>query len=638
MEYNEAQLKAININDGNTAVIATAGSGKTAVITKRIERLITDNITNPENILAVTFSRKARENIENRLSAACNGVNVETFHSLALKIVQSTSDGKYKLWTAQWEKEKFLSGVCLKKGWIKNEKDLPFNAIMRFIAKQKTEMRDADNLCFDAGLPFSDGRMKYVYIAYEDYKKRNNLIEFDDLLNMVVEIFNDNPDVLLTYQKHYRYILVDEFQDVSLNQALFLKQLSAKNNNLFVVGDGCQAIYQFRGGKSEYLLNFDDEWSDVSIVNLNTNYRCSKDIVTTANKLAESMPEGSNKHYVEAVANKGENIKPVLNIYGDVEIEAKEICKSIKRLLDDGIKAGDIAILTRTNAQLANLEQELVNNLIPCERTNSASFLDLMEIKLVLCYIKLADNTSNNEAFEFIYNKPLRWLDKKFLAEVEVLAKKRKKSMYDAMQYIDRRNWRFKNGIDEILDVINALQNRRFESVGHMIKYLRERLGIDDFISKGKQADDGSNTEEIENLDNFQNMCYKFKTVKELKSFVKALKSNEKDEDNKNKVHLMTIHKAKGLEFPVVFIAGVSQGILPHQKAEDKNDEKRLFYVAITRAMDRLYMSSPLFRNGNMLCKSEFITDLGDTIDIAEIDDEENEDDSESEDCVNETK
>lgn len=613
MNYNESQLKAINVNQGNTAVIATAGSGKTAVITKRIERLITDKITRPENILAITFSRKARENIENRLSDICNGVNVETFHSLALKIVQSSSNNKYELWTAQWEKEKLLTDICKKKDWINDSTDLPYNQIMRFIAKQKTEMRDENNLCYDVELPFEKRNMKYIYIAYENHKKKNNLIEFDDLLNMVVELFESQPDILSIYQEQYEYILVDEFQDVSLNQALFLKQLSAKNNNLFVVGDGCQAIYQFRGGKSEYLLNFDSEWSDVNIINLNTNYRCSKDIVTTANKLAENMPEGSNKHYVEAVANKGENIKPILNIYKNNEIEAQEICKSIQGLLDNGTEAGDIAILTRTNAQLANIEQELVKNKIPCERYSSASFLDQSEIKLVLCYIRLAEDTSDDEAFAHIYNKPLRWLSKKFYDEVEELAKRKHKSMYDAMQYIDRRNWRFKSGIDEIQAVINALQNHRYESVGQMIKYLREKLDIDNYISKGKQADDGSSTEEIENLDNFQDMCLKFKTIKDLNDYVDMLKKNEQNK-KKSKVNLMTIHKSKGLEFPVVFIAGVSNGLLPHRRAEDTNDEKRLFYVAITRAMDKLYISAPLFRSGDYLTVSDFVHDLGDTI------------------------
>ena len=194
MNYNEAQLKAINVNIGNTAVIATAGSGKTAVITKRIERLIEDKITNPESILAITFSRKARENIENRLPESCAGVNVETFHSLALKIVQSASKNRYELWTAQWEKEKVLTDICKGKRLIRNSNDLPYNDIMRFIALQKTEMRSTDNLCFDIDMPFSDGNMKYIYTSYEKHKAQNDLIEFDDLLNMVVDLFNKNPE------------------------------------------------------------------------------------------------------------------------------------------------------------------------------------------------------------------------------------------------------------------------------------------------------------------------------------------------------------------------------------------------------------------------------------------------------------
>lgn len=613
MTYNEAQLKAINKNEGNTAVIATAGSGKTAVITKRIERLITDNIVEPQHILAITFSRKARENIENRLSDACVGVNVETFHSLALKIVQSATNNKYTLWTADWEKSKVLFTICKDMRLISNDSDLKYNEIMRFIARQKNEMRSLDNLLYDIDDPYNNKDMLCIYKKYEKHKEQNNLIEFDDLLNETLAIFKTMPDVLEFYQEQYQFILVDEFQDVSLNQALLLKELSKTNNNLFVVGDGCQAIYKFRGGKSEYLLNFDSEWSNTEIINLNTNYRCSKDIVTCANELAKSMPEGENKHYVEAVANKGSSATPEIHICGDVTSEAKKVTEMIDNMIKSGTDAKDIAVLTRTNAQLANFEQALVDAKIACERFSSASFLDQTEIKLVLCYIRLAENTDDDEAFSFIYNKPLRWLDKKFYAETFETAHKRRKSLFDAMQYIDRRNWRYKGGIDELQSVINILQNKRFDSIGDMIKYLRSRLDIDNFISKGKQADDGSSIEEIENLDNFQNMCYKFKTIDDLNAYVRKLKENESSKDN-HKVKLMTIHKSKGLEYPIVFISGVSNGLLPHRKAEDVDDERRLFYVGITRAMDKLIMTAPLFRNGSMLTPSCFLDDLGDTV------------------------
>jgi DNA helicase-2/ATP-dependent DNA helicase PcrA len=226
MTYNEAQLKAINKNEGNTAVIATAGSGKTAVITKRIERLITDNIVEPQHILAITFSRKARENIENRLSDTCNDVNVETFHSLALKIVQSSTDNKYTLWTADWEKSKALFNICKDMRLISNDSDLKYNEIMRFIARQKNEMRDLDNLLYDIDDPYNNKDMLCIYKKYEKHKEQNNLIEFDDLLNETLTIFKTMPDVLEFYQEQYQFILVDEFQDVSLNQALFLKELS----------------------------------------------------------------------------------------------------------------------------------------------------------------------------------------------------------------------------------------------------------------------------------------------------------------------------------------------------------------------------------------------------------------------------
>ena len=615
MNLNENQIKAINKDNGNVAVIATAGSGKTTVIINRIKRLITECGVTPENILAVTFSKKAKENIQNKLPDECCGVNVETFHSEALKIVQDYAHGTYELWVKSWEKEKCLFDICKGLGLCAIKEDMPYNDILKFIATQKTNMRKSDNLIYDIDLPFTNNNMKIIYDEYEEYKEHHAYIEFDDLLNMACEIFEESPETLEKYQNIYTYILADEFQDVSLNQALFLKYLSAKNNNLFVVGDGCQAIYQFRGGVSKYLLDFDTEWVGADTINLNTNYRCSKDIVTTANELAKYLPESKNKHYVEAIANKKANSKPIYIECNTASEEANIVADEISKIIANGKKYEDIAVLARTNAQLQYFESEFAKKKIPYLTYSDTSFIEKTEIKLIISYIKLAFDTKTDSAFAFCYNKPNRWLNKAFFDEVSTLAKKKRCSLYDAMFMIDRRNWRFKNGIDEIYETVNKMQNKRFANMGEIVHMLRRDLNIDDFVSRGKLSDDGRYAEQIENLDTFEDTCKQFKTYAELKSYLLDIQNSDIQTDDK-KVSLMTIHKSKGLEFPVVFLVGCSEGLLPHSKATDIDDEMRLMYVGITRAMDKLYLTSNLFYNSRNLMSSSFIDLLGDTIQI----------------------
>lgn len=615
MNLNENQIKAINKDNGNVAVIATAGSGKTTVIINRIKRLITECGVAPENILAVTFSKKAKENIQNKLPDECCGVNVETFHSVALKIVQDYAHGTYELWVKSWEKEKCLFDICKGLGLCVVKEDMPYNDLLKFIATQKINMRKSDNLIYDIDLPFTNSNMKIIYDEYEEYKEHHAYIEFDDLLNMACEIFEESPETLEKYQNIYTYILADEFQDVSLNQALFLKHLSAKNNNLFVVGDGCQAIYQFRGGISKYLLDFDTEWAGADTINLNTNYRCSKDIVATANELAKYLPESKNKHYVEAIANKGANSKPIYIECNTASDESNIVADEISKLIANGKKYEDIAILARTNAQLQYFESEFAKRKIPYLTYSDTSFIEKAEIKLIISYIKLAFDTKTDSAFAFCYNKPNRWLNKAFFDEVSILAKKKHCSLYDAMFMIDRRNWRFKNGIDEIYETVNKMQNKRFANMGEIVHMLRRDLNIDDFVSRGKLNDDGRYAEQIENLDTFEDTCKQFKKYTELKSYLLDIQNSDIQTDD-NKVGLMTIHKSKGLEFPVVFLVGCSEGLLPHSKATDIDDEMRLMYVGITRAMDKLYLTSNLFYNSRNLMSSSFIDLLGDTIDI----------------------
>ena len=467
-----------------------------------------------------------------------------------------------------------------------------------------------DSLIYSDDDPYPDDRMKKIYKMYEDYKKDKSYIEFDDFLNMANQCFDKFPDILKFYQNKYLYVLSDEFQDVSMAQSLLLKRIN--NKNTMIVGDPLQAIYSFRGGRSEYIMQFDQNYSDVKIVHLNTNYRCSTDIVRMANMLAQHIPDSKDKNYVESIASKGTNQLPEYRKFVSEYDEASWICKKITEKKENN-EYRDMAVLARTNAQLTILQTVMSKNMIPYDVVNGVMFTELPEIKLLISYLKLALHEGDNSAFSYVYNKPNRWLDQKFFAEVKENATRKNTSLYNAMFTIDRRNWRFKNGIDQLYEVINTLQNRKFESVGKMIEYLRFYLKIDDFVSKGKQADDGGFSEQIENMDAFQNIAEKYFDLNEFMLYLDDINRQVAMENN-DKVHLLTIHRAKGLEYPIVFIVGLNDGLLPHAKSDNLDDERRLLYVGITRAENELYLSSTASYNDNLMTPSPFIDELGDSV------------------------
>lgn len=616
MNFNKQQEKTINTINGNISVIATAGSGKTTVLTHRIKNMVENYNIPPSSILAITFSKKAKENIIKKLEEInVFNVNIETFHSLALKIISSVYGvNKYKVWTAQWEKEKLLQDICSSSLQLCSINDVPYNEIFSFIALQKINIRyPGDKLIYPSGIPFKECAMKQVYTMYEEFKNKNSYIEFDDFLNIANDLLDNNHDILSRYQNIFQYVLVDEFQDVSLSQALLLKKLNTTNT--MIVGDPLQAIYSFRGGDSKFILNFDSDYKNVKVINLNTNYRCSNNIVKTANRLALSIPDSKHKNYVESIADKDNFKIPELRHFFDDYEEGEWIANKIRELIKSGYRNNDIAILARTNAQLQKLETTLHNANIAFDIIDGKVFTDLPEIKLIISYLRLALHINDNEAFSYLYNKPNRWLNKKFFEEVERNSIKKNTCLYNAMFTIDRRNWRFKNGIDEIFEVINYMQNKKCSSVADLVKYLRNRLSIDDYVTKGKQSDDGSYIEQIDNLDSFENMCSKYSSIEQLIAFLDDL--NREVENNKGeKVKLLTIHKSKGMEYPVVFIIGCNEGLLPHYKNENVNDERRLFYVAITRAEKELYLSFVDFYNNSTKNISSFIDDIKDTINI----------------------
>ena len=615
MIFNKQQQEAIDSINGNISVIASAGIGKTTMLTHRIKNMTENYGIPPSSILAVTFSRKAKDNISNKLEElGIGGVHVETFHPLALKIIFSAYGAdRFQVWTAQWEREKIIGDICVSLHLCPSD-DVPYNDIFSFIALQKVNMRKpTEILVYPDELPFEQKDMQAVYVAYEKEKEQRGYIEFDDFLNMANEIFDTDTETASLYRNLFQYVLVDEFQDISLSQSLLLKKINTENT--MTVGDPLQAIYGFRGGDSSYILNFDEEYKNVKVINLNTNYRCSKDIITTTNRLALSIPDSKHKNYVESIADKDNYKLSELRHFHDDYEEGIWAAQKITELQREGYQYNDIAILARTNAQLQKLETILHKSGVTFDIVDGKVFTDLPEVRLVLSYLRLAEDIDDDEVFQYLYNKPNRWLNKKFFEETEKNGQQKNVSLYHSMLTIRRRNWRFKNGINEIVEVISYLQNRKHETVAELVHYLRKRLNIDTYVSKGKQADDGNYTEQIENLDSFENMCQKYDSIKQLLDDLNDL-NQEIETHQEDKVKLLTIHKSKGMEYPVVFIIGCNDGLLPHYKSKNLDDERRLLYVAVTRAEKELYLSYVDMYNGQAMERSSFVESMTGTIKV----------------------
>lgn len=599
MELSKVQQEAVDFHKGCCNVIASAGSGKTRVLVNRIVKLIEDYNIDPAKILAITFSKKAKENMVERLTKMIPGyvkfINVETFHSFGFRIVRKFNRDDFEILDADWKKVKIIEEILQHHFKEKEPDGQEIADILSFISIQKNQMKKPD----------SSTKFGKVYKYYEKYKTEHKQLDFDDMLAKCYEILSTDEKGLQYCQEQYQYILADEMQDTNAVQYEIIRLIGSKHKNVFVVDDPLQNIFMWRGSDNKFVMNFDEDWPDAKVIHLNKNYRSSQDIVEAANHFAESIPESKHKHYVESVADKGKFEEPCYLRYKDENEEADEIAKKIQAYIKAGYEYKNIAILTRTNAQLQNFETALYRSEIPYLIVDGMSFIDRREIKIVLSYLRLICDINDDEAFEYVYNRPNRYLGQSFLQEVKRTARKEKMSFYCAMFRVSRMNWKVKNAVNSIHATVKTISESKYKNVSDMIAALREDLNLDSYVSKDLCENDDSR---IENLNTLQRMAANYNDVKRFISFIMRF-SKEKKHDP-NSVQLMTIHKSKGLEFPIVFVAGVNQGLLPHEKNKNVDEEKRLMYVAITRAEKILHISSTEQYNGKESEESEFITYL----------------------------
>ena len=638
MNFNENQLKAINHYEGNCCVLASGGSGKTGVLTNRIANLINTYNVDPRNILAITFSVKAKENMLNRLinlvdESKVDFITINTFHALGNSILKECRYNYFHNKIKSWQQKQFINNIVVKVlGIERKESEVETNDILSFISYQKNNLLDYnDEVKETKFMPYKLNIMQEIYQKYEEMKKNEKVMDFDDMLLHTYKLLVNNDLTREKYQDRYRFIAVDEKQDVNVAQYEILRLLGKKHNNVFVVGDPLQNIYEFRGANNNYLIDFHKDWIDTTIIPLNINYRSSQDIVELSNKLVKNTKETTHKYYYESVAHKPKHKSPEFNYYIDEEKEADGIAKKILELKDFNIKFSDFAILTRTNYQIQAIEKGLYDNSIPYEITGSNPFFDLKEIKDMISYLRLAKDINNDEAFKQIFNSPNRYLGNVFLNEVSTYAEKYNKSLFSSMLLFPRSNeWRYKKGITELYDIATKIKKKKKYKVGDLINIIRKDLDYDKYIRK-EDNDSDIRSEKIDNLDNLVVLANKYNSIDDFLKEVDNLLGFSNDSDGKDKVNIMTIHRSKGLEFKVVFVAGVNDGLLPHAKSGNENEERRLLYVGMTRAEVRLFLSSTRFYGNRDMGISKFIYEIFDNNyiksryigDIDEFEDEE---------------
>lgn len=437
-------------------------------------------------------------------------------------------------------------------------------------------------------------------------------------LNAVCKVFAANimPEVMdvLVYDKgkgshrnkHYEQIVKVEHKYITEP----IKVYSLETEGGTYIGDRIMThncIYSFRGANYHYITDFDKMWDNVTVYNLPTNYRCSKDIVEASNALVRNC---EYPNYVEAIADKPDFAKPVIRKF----IDQSEELQFMKDTIFDSVDSlkrefRDFAVLARTNAQLSAIQTAFSESGIPFEVVGGSNYYELPEIKIFVEYLKLVNNHNNNSAFAYIFNKPNRFLPNKLLDEMRSYS-----CMYDAIH--DYARSKYARGLNEIKDIIEHIGRVKWDNVGEVIKYLRDELDIDSFVRRGIDADLETLSELKNNIDTFQRNCGKYKSIPKFLYAVEQFMRGQTENKDKNKVKLMTIHKSKGLEFPVVFVTGCSADLLPHKRTSDVEDERRLFYVAMTRAEDELYLLHTDNSNDSIYSPSPFLNDVWDYCEV----------------------
>jgi len=611
---NKEQLDAVKTIEGPLLILAGAGSGKTRVLTYRIAHMIKDIGIYPSQIMAITFTNKAagemKDRVRNLIGSEAENMWISTFHSSCVRILRREIDKLgYNKNFAIYDSydQKVLIKQCMQELNI-NEKDISDREIINKIGALKDELmtpeefkRENENNQFK----FRLNKIADVYLLYQKRLKGNNALDFDDLIFKTVELFRRNQDILEFYQRKFKYIMVDEYQDTNKAQYELVRLLSEKNKNICVVGDDDQCIYAWRGADIRNILDFEKDYPDSKVVKLEQNYRSKANILEAANCVIRHNIQRKGKN-LKAVHDMGDKIK-IFRAESDID-EGRFVVSEIRRaMMNEGRCLKDFAILYRTNAQSRIFEDQFIRGDIPYRIIGGLKFYDRKEIKDILAYLKFINNPLDDISLRRIINVPKRNIGDTTVQKVQEYAAAADDCMYGVLLDIDQVSSLSQRGIASIkkfVSIINSFVRKKDEAkVSELIEGILEATG---YINELKNSKDPDDISRVENLKELVSAAVEFENSSEDKSLsaflekVVLVSDIDNFDEKADTVVMMTVHSAKGLEFPVVFMVGMENGIFPGAQSlvdpAEMEESRRLCYVGITRAKERLYMTSAQLR------------------------------------------
>lgn len=604
---NREQKEAVFHTEGPLLLLAGAGSGKTRCLTHRIAYLIDEMGIKPWNILAITFTNKAagemRERVNQLVDYGADQVWVSTFHSMCVRILRRHIDrigfaNEFTIYDTDDQKT-VMKNIC--KRLDINTKIYKERALLGAISSAKDELIGVSEYALNAGNDMNQRTYAMVYREYQETLQKNNALDFDDLIVKTVELFKSCPEILDSYQERFQYIMVDEYQDTNTAQFELVRLLAQKNRNLCVVGDDDQSIYKFRGANIRNILDFEKYFPEAKVIKLEQNYRSTQSILDAANAVISNNERRKDKAlWTERGSGEPVHFRQFDNAYEEAEYIADDVCRKVRK---QGAQYKDFAVLYRTNAQARLLEERMIMEGVPYNVVGGTNFYARAEIKDILAYLKTIDNGRDDVAVRRIINIPKRGIGAVTVEKIEDYAQMRDVSLYDAMEMADEIMSLGKTAakIRPFVQLIRELRKASSElTIAELIQKIVEKI---QYVQYLQDNDDESAEDRIANVDELITKAVAYQemhdeaNLTEFLAEVALVADIDKVEDDDNRVLLMTLHSAKGLEFPHVYLAGMEDGLFPGQSAiwtndqEDIEEERRLAYVGITRAMNDLTLT-----------------------------------------------
>ena len=612
---NDKQKEAVLYNDGPLLIIAGAGAGKTKTLTSKIAYIIVEHLATPYNILAITFTNKAAKEMRDRLylliGDEARKLQVSTFHSFGLKLLRENYEllGYDRNFVIMDSDDSLTVVKKIIRDLDYDPKVYNPKAIRNKISSCKNELISAKAYERYAVSDYEQVIQK-VYEKYEKKLQQNNSVDFDDLLILPIKLFREHQDVLEKYQNLYQYVLIDEYQDTNQAQYILTKMISEKNRRITCVGDDSQSIYSFRGANYKNILNFENDYRDAKTILLEQNYRSTGNILDAANQVIKNNRDRKDKN-LWTNKGPGEKIK-YYRAYNERD-EAQYVIRKIKELVNRNVEYKDIAVLYRTNAQSRVVEEEMLKENLPYRVIGSFYFYSRKEIKDLIAYLRLIHNSKDNVSLLRVINTPKRGIGLKTIENLTTKADSEGISIYDAIE--SGKELEFKKTIEKLKSVAEDL------TLTELIDKVLDASGM----KKELESEQTLEAEvRLENLEEFKSITKAFEEKEGLISLedflleISLVSDVEEYKDDPNRISLMTVHSVKGLEFDHVFVIGMEEGLFPHMNSLMENvaleEERRLCYVAITRARDDLHLVNArrrtLFGKEQVNPVSRFISEI----------------------------